>query len=182
VAYSGRVPGPVIELGRRAVRTYGRLTARLRPGPDFLIIGAKRSGSTSLYYTLLQHPGILPLFPSARLILKTVNTKGIHYFDTNYHSGQVWYRSHFPTTFKWKHAERNFGGRVVVGEASPYYLFPPLPLPVQRQRSRMCGYHSSFAIPSIAPFHTIESAAARAPRRFRRLRKHMPRRLAGLAR
>jgi hypothetical protein len=60
------------------------------------------------------------------LVLKTVNTKGIHYFDTNYHRSHVWYRSHFPTTFKRKHAEKNFGGRVVVGEASPYYLFHPL--------------------------------------------------------
>ncbi|WP_242900893.1 sulfotransferase domain-containing protein [Actinomadura terrae] len=93
-------------------------TAALRPGPDFLLIGAKRGGSTSMYYTLLEHPRVMPLFPNARLLPKSNHTKGVHYFDSNYDKGGTWYRSHFPAS-----ARRS--GKVV-GEGSPYYLFHPL--------------------------------------------------------
>jgi hypothetical protein len=121
-----RIPGPVVGAGRGVVRGYGLATARLRQGPDFLLIGAKRGGSTSLYYTLLQHSRILPLFPSARLVGKTDHTKGVHYFDSNYPRGAAWYRSHFPTDAARRRSEQAAGGPVVVGEGSPYYLFHPL--------------------------------------------------------
>jgi hypothetical protein len=126
VTYRGRIPEPLIELGRRAVRGYGKVTAGIRPGPDFLLIGAKRGGSTSLYHMLLRHPRILPLFPSGRFVLKTTDTKGIHYFDSNYERGEAWYYSHFPTSLGRRRAAREAGGDIVVGEASPYYLFHPL--------------------------------------------------------
>ena len=53
----------VITSGRAAIRGYGLATARWRPDPKFLVIGAKRGGSTSLYYDLLSHSAICPLFP-----------------------------------------------------------------------------------------------------------------------
>ncbi|RFS84677.1 sulfotransferase [Actinomadura spongiicola] len=112
------LPGPVVSAGRGVIRGYGMSTAALRPGPDFLLIGAKRGGSTSLYYTLLEHPRIMPLFPNARLLPKANHTKGVHYFDSHYDRGATWYRSHFPAS-----ARRS--GKVV-GEGSPYYLFHPL--------------------------------------------------------
>ncbi|MDR7382458.1 sulfotransferase domain-containing protein [Promicromonospora iranensis] len=115
---TSRLPQPVIATGRAVIRGYGMLTAPLRRGPDFLLIGAKRGGSTSLYFALLEHPQVMPLFPSARLLPKDNHTKGVHYFDSHYSKGDVWYRSHFPAT-----ARR--GGKVV-GEGSPYYLFHPL--------------------------------------------------------
>jgi len=52
--------------------------------------------------------------------------KGVHYFDTQADKTAAWYRSHFPTSFARTWAERQCGGRTVVGEASPYYLFHPL--------------------------------------------------------
>ena len=80
----------VRESAKRLLRTYGELTAGLRRGPDFVIIGAKRGGSTSLYNYMLEHPSIAPLFPARQHI------KGPHYYDTRYARGLTWYRSHFP--------------------------------------------------------------------------------------
>jgi RNase P protein component len=102
---------------KRALREYGTLTAGLRAGPDFVVIGAKRGGTTSLYNYLLEHPAIRPLFPSRQRI------KGVHYFDSNYRRGDRWYRSHFPiATYRGDHRAEH----AIVGEASPYYLFHPL--------------------------------------------------------
>ncbi len=119
-------PRTLITAGRAAVRRYGTATAGFRPGPDFLLIGAKRGGSTSLYYTLLAHPAVLPLFPRARWLPKANDTKGVHYFDSHYDRGAAWYRSHFPTAAARRAAQRRLGGPVAVGEGSPYYLFHPL--------------------------------------------------------
>lgn len=75
--------------------------------PHFIIIGAMKAGTTSLYSYLIQHPQILPS-----------NKKEIHYFDANYEMGTLWYRSHFPHQSKIKEG-------IITGEASPYYLFHP---------------------------------------------------------
>ena len=127
VASAGRAP-PQVWLharGRDAIRAFGVLTHRYRPLPDFLVIGAKRSGTTSLYRYLLQHPRVLPLFPSARHLPMRENLKGVHYFDTGVGKGVAWYRSHFPSSLARARAERRLGGPVLTGEASPYYLFHP---------------------------------------------------------
>jgi hypothetical protein len=100
-------------------------TARWRPNPDFLVIGAKRGGSTSLYYDLLRHSSICPLFPRPDRLPKANATKGVHYFDSNYHRGAAWYRSHLPSSaVRTRHARRA-GAPVSTGEASPYYLYHP---------------------------------------------------------
>ena len=101
---------PVRRAAKAVLRGYGVATSGLRRGPDFLIIGAKRGGTTSMYNYLAGHPSVAPLFPAPQRI------KGVHYFDTNFHRGRAWYRSHFP-----------IGGRgtTVVGEGSPYYLGHP---------------------------------------------------------
>ena len=64
----------------------GALTSGSRVLPSFLIVGAQRCGTTSLYRALSQHP----------LALKPVLRKGVHYFDTAYDRGPSWYRAHFP--------------------------------------------------------------------------------------
>lgn len=102
--------------GRRISRLVGRSTASLRMEPDFLIVGAQRCGTTSLYKTLTQHPAVLP----AGL------HKGVHYFDTDYERGPAWYRSHFPTRLAAKRSERRTGSWPITGEASPYYMFHPM--------------------------------------------------------
>ena len=72
--------------------------------PEFLIVGAQKAGTTSLYNCLKQHPDILP-----------ASTKEIHYFSQHFNEGLDWYLQHFP--------ER--GADKISGEASPFYLFHP---------------------------------------------------------
>jgi hypothetical protein len=100
-------------------------TAEARPLPDYLIIGAKRSGTTSLHRWLLAHPDVLPLFPSARVLPLRADIKGVHYFDAHPERSVRWYRSHFPTRASRALAARRSGARVVAGEATPYYLHHP---------------------------------------------------------
>ncbi len=114
------VKGLARAAGRSTVRAYGMATARWRPPPEFVIIGAKRSGTTSLFRYLGEHPQVAPLFPSARhLPLMRSDQKGVHYFDSNHARGSRWYRSHFRTG-----PARGRAGQIT-GEASPYYLFHP---------------------------------------------------------
>jgi hypothetical protein len=111
---------------KRAVRSYGVATAARRPLPDFLIIGAKRAGTTSLYYSLLRHPQIAPMFPSAERFPMRHDQKGVHFFDAEYARGQRWYRAHFPTEGSRSRRARSVGAPVITGEASPYSLYHPL--------------------------------------------------------
>jgi len=115
----------VIAAGRAAVHAYGEGTSRWRPDPEFLIIGAKRGGSTSTYFDLLRHSRVSPLFPRPDHLPKATATKGIHYFDTHYDRGERWYRAHLPSRFARDRQARAAGGDVITGEASPYYLFHP---------------------------------------------------------
>jgi Sulfotransferase domain len=101
------------------LRRYAVATASLRRGPDFVIIGAKRGGSTSLYNYVLEHPGIRPLFPGRQHI------KGAHYYDTRYVRGLTWYRSHFPIEVVGRPLAQPRTVPSISGEASPYYLFHP---------------------------------------------------------
>ena len=104
---------------RDGLRTYGRLSAPLRGLPDYLIIGTKRGGTTSLARWLLEHPDVGSLFPGRE------TRKGTYYFDVNYDRGEAWYRSHFPTLAGHRLAERRHGGPLMIGEATPYYLHHP---------------------------------------------------------
>ncbi|HEX6933863.1 MAG TPA: sulfotransferase, partial [Streptosporangiaceae bacterium] len=96
--------------------TAGRLTSRARMLPGVLIVGAQRSGTTSMYRTLSQHPAVL----------KAVLHKGVHYFDMNYDRGPGWYRAHFPLTAAGRRAGRATGSAALTFESSPYYMFHPL--------------------------------------------------------
>jgi hypothetical protein len=118
VSGSPRRGGVLLE-GRRAARAASdatvRLTSPLRMTPDFLIVGAQRCGTTSMFKTLVQHPQV------ARPFLR----KGVHYFDKHYDAGPGWYRGHFPLTAS-SRLRRPGGGRPLTGESSPYYMFHPL--------------------------------------------------------
>lgn len=99
----------------RALRWFGLLEAgrsaelRWRMGqpralPDAVILGAQKSGTSSLHDYLTRHPGVIaPL------------RKEVHFFDLNYGRGEAWYRAHF--------------GRLdepgLNLDSSPYYLFHP---------------------------------------------------------
>ena len=82
--------------------------------PNFIIIGAMRSGTSSLYNYMIQHPNILPAYK-----------KEIHFFDWNYEKGIEWYK----LKFKEKNYLKSFlrkNNHVITGEASPSYLVHPL--------------------------------------------------------
>ncbi|MEV0839220.1 sulfotransferase domain-containing protein [Actinocatenispora sera] len=112
-------PAPVTGGLKRALVRYGEATASRRPLPDFLIIGTKRGGTTSLWNYLLRHPGVPQLFPAW-------NTKTSHYFEENWYRGVDWYRSHFPTERQRAAQSARYGGPVRAGEAAPLYMFHPL--------------------------------------------------------
>ena len=78
-------------------------TARFRRLPEFLIVGAQRCGTTSLYGYLAAHPDV-----AAPLV------KEVQFFTDNFDRGESWYRAHFPL------------GAGVAFDATPYYLFHPL--------------------------------------------------------
>ena len=80
-------------------------TAGLRPLPRIVVVGAQRSGTTSLHSWLCSHPDVAPFM-----------IKEVHYFDGAYEKGERWYRSRFPISL---------GSRRQV-EASPYMLYHPL--------------------------------------------------------
>ncbi|MEP0429034.1 MAG: sulfotransferase domain-containing protein [Erythrobacter sp.] len=82
------------------------MTASKRSLPDFLIIGAQKCGTTSLYAYLEQHPEIAG-----------ASKKEVKYFDMFSHQELDWYKAHFPTI-----AEK---GQRLTGEATPDYLFFP---------------------------------------------------------
>lgn len=120
-----RVTGVAKRAGSGVFRLIGKATAASRPLPDFLLIGTKRGGTTSLYYDILKLPQVVTLFPSAKRLPKANETKGVHYFDSHFSKGERWYRSYMPSASSRRRAERALGKPVVVGEASPYYLFHP---------------------------------------------------------
>src|SRR5436190_13194335 len=76
--------------------------------PDFIIIGAQRSGSTSLYNYLAAHPSVSPTLH-----------KEIHFFDEYFNRGIEWYKAHFDSLdyVKTHH--------LITGEASLYYILDP---------------------------------------------------------
>jgi len=84
--------------------------------PSFLIVGAKRAGTTSLYQTIVGHPQVLP----------AVLHKEVHYFDNGYAHGSAWYRGHFPTRAAAAIAQRRTGLPAVTAEATPSYMWHPL--------------------------------------------------------
>ena len=83
--------------------------AHLGAWPDFIIIGAQRCGTTSLYDYLSQHPSIQPAL-----------RKEIHYFDNHFDRSPAWYRAFF-----YPAALRRPFRPCLTGEATPYYPFHP---------------------------------------------------------
>jgi len=114
MAHGRAVPG--LRAVVRSTRARARLaTAALRVLPDFVVIGAQKAGTTSMYAYLSAHRDVLP-----------AGRKEVHFFDLNYDRGERWYRSMFPLRANVAARSRLGRRRVITGEASPYYLFHPL--------------------------------------------------------
>ncbi|CAM3364298.1 sulfotransferase [Nocardioides dubius] len=99
---------------RRLALGWGRATARWRQLPEIVVIGAQRSGTTTLFRMLEEHP---------ELIRPTLS-KGTGYFDDSYRHGRRWYAAHFPLRLSARLLGR--GAAVRTFECSGYYLFHPL--------------------------------------------------------
>ena len=87
------------------------ITSTWRVLPDFIIIGTVRSGSTSLYYNICNHPSILPAAYDE-----------IGFFDSNYHLGMNWYRSMFPLKSNMERI-RSETKYALTGEDTPFYFW-----------------------------------------------------------
>ena len=85
-------------------QAYRRLTSPWRLLPRLLIIGAQKSGTTSLYQYLVQHQAVLQ-----------GRRKEVRYFSAHHASGAAWYRTNFPIA----------GPRYVTIDASTGYLPDP---------------------------------------------------------
>ena len=74
--------------------------------PNFLVIGARRAGTSLLHHKILRgHPEIYV----------PVQRKEIHYFDLYYERGLAWYQSYFPS-------DEAAGRFRAIGEVTPDYL------------------------------------------------------------
>lgn len=110
-----RAPQPLKRLGRSASRAVGEHTSGVRMLPSFVMAGAQRCGTTSLFRALIAHPAVLP----------AVHHKGVNYFDVNHDKGWRWYRGHFPVSATARFRTAAAGEAVQTFDASGYYLYHP---------------------------------------------------------
>jgi len=95
-------------------RHFNYITSPIRVLPDFFVIGVVRSGTTSLFHYLGQHPNI-----------RRASYDELGYFDDNFHLGLNWYRSLFPTKFTKQNIEKKFK-KFLTFDVTPFYIYNPL--------------------------------------------------------
>lgn len=107
--------------GKKTELKFGfrRLTSPMRVLPDFLIIGAQKCGTTSLYLTLAQHLNVKPAF-----------VKEVRYFNNFFEKGVNWYRAHYPSHLYRYLNNVLYSRDFITGEGEPSYL--PNPIAPQR--------------------------------------------------
>ena len=89
---------------------YG-LTSSIRVLPDFFIIGVVRSGTTSMYHYLDEHPSIV----------KSAYDE-LGFFDDNFRLGWSWYKTLFPTTITKRIVKRKTGNFLTFDD-TPFYVY-----------------------------------------------------------
>lgn len=77
------------------------------PLPDFVILGAQKAGTSTLYDFLTRQPGV-----------RGALRKEVGYFDARAPRSLTWYRAFFPPRWSLRNG-------FLTGEASPNYLFHP---------------------------------------------------------
>ena len=81
---------------------YRQISSPLRTLPNFIVIGTMKSGTSSMFHYLKQHPQISMAY------------KAEDFFGRNFHKGVRWYRSFFPYKYK--------GETQAIGEITPSYI------------------------------------------------------------
>lgn len=95
-------------------RIEGKISGYTGVLPDFLIIGAQKCGTTSLYDNLTRHPCIYP-----------ASKKEVGYFDRFYYRGLAWYRTQFPSFIRKCYSKNVLRRGFITGEASTGYIINP---------------------------------------------------------
>ncbi|KRE62031.1 sulfotransferase [Nostocoides sp. Soil756] len=112
------VPASLEQAAGTAYVSIGRASAAPRIVPSFVMVGASRSGTTSLFRALSAHPAVV----------RPVVGKGVRYFDLNVTRPWSWYLGHFPLQATARLRSRGWGEPMAF-EASGYYIFHPLAVP-----------------------------------------------------
>ncbi|MFX1501113.1 MAG: sulfotransferase [Promethearchaeota archaeon] len=90
------------------------ITSPCRVLPDFIIIGASRSGTTSFYNYLIDHPYIEPAV-----------YKEVRFFWAYFNRGVNYYKKFFPTVFHKIYHKYVLRKGFLTFETSPYYMYHP---------------------------------------------------------
>jgi hypothetical protein len=98
--------------GRKAMFEARRFIKVPRAMPDFIVIGAQKSGTSSMFVYLKQHPQILrPVF------------KEPYYFDRHYDRGLAWYGRNFPARATVERLNDRHARAHLTFEATATYVF-----------------------------------------------------------
>lgn len=95
--------------------TSRRPTARFRALPDFVVFGAQKSGTTSIYNYLLKHPQVKRAFGQEPVFFS---------HEVKFSKGLIDYRANFPLE-RWPTPSGHPTRRWITGEASGEYLYYP---------------------------------------------------------
>ncbi len=85
IARKLKVPREIRVKGRNLLLMARLLSQGQRVLPDFMLIGAQKGGTSSLFLNLLHHPEVIPPLH-----------KEMFFFDDFYDKGLRWYLAHFP--------------------------------------------------------------------------------------
>lgn len=149
-ALNRRLPRVIAGPLKGAVKGYRRLTARYRTLPDFLVIGSRKCGTTSLYEYLTEHPCVLPAL-----------SKEIFYFSHHHARGELWYRRNFPLRAEQRFWSMRRGSRVLTGEATPSYFNDPAVPDRVRQTNPAVKLAVMFRDPVAAVYSAYQFGIAR---------------------
>jgi len=103
-----------VPLKKQLIKSYRSLSSPLRMLPDFIIVGAQKCGTGSLYHYLKKHPNISPSV-----------IKEIQFFSNNFHKGILWYKSFFPSLIRKYYYKYILNRNIISGEATPFYIIHP---------------------------------------------------------
>ncbi|HKY19211.1 MAG TPA: sulfotransferase domain-containing protein [Rhizomicrobium sp.] len=98
--------------GHKTLFQLRRLSPGARAMPHFIVIGAQKSGTSSMFSYLKQHPQIVrPIF------------KEPYFFDRHYHRGLSWYGCNFPARGAIDRLDDRLGRPHLTFEATATYVF-----------------------------------------------------------